>query len=77
MEQRVKQVLADFLGLAASRINDSIAASNNADWNSVTHMNICLALEQEFQITLDPAEMASMVSFRDIIEVVKKHVAHP
>jgi acyl carrier protein len=73
METRVKKVLADFLGLQANRVEDSIAASNTAAWDSVTHLNICLALEQEFDVSLSPEEMASMTSFREIVRVLNKH----
>jgi acyl carrier protein len=72
MEEKVKQILADFLGLDAAAIDDSIAMDNTESWDSLAHLNICLGLEQEFQVTFQPTEMEAMTSFYDIVQVLQE-----
>jgi acyl carrier protein len=72
MEQQIKRILADFLGLDPESIDDSIAMENTEAWDSLAHLNICVALEQEFQVSFAPQEMESMTSYYDIQQVLSE-----
>lgn len=71
MEERIKQLMADILNIAIDSIDESTAIDNVESWDSMNHLNICLAMEQEFDITLTVDEMETMVSLYDIIQVVE------
>ncbi|MBF0339975.1 MAG: acyl carrier protein [Magnetococcales bacterium] len=71
MELQIKQLMADFLNLDPERIDDSTAIENVAGWDSFNHLNLCLALEQEFSVTLDVAEMEAMTSYYDILQTIQ------
>lgn len=71
MEEQIKQVMADVLDLDLKAIDESTSKDNTESWDSLNHINLVAALEQEFDVSFDVSEMESMLSFYDIVEVVK------
>ena len=72
MEQQVKQVMADILGVDSDSIDVSTAKDSTASWDSLNHINLIVALEQEFQVSFDVTEIESMLSFSDILETLER-----
>jgi len=72
MEEQIRQILADVLGLDATTIDGSTSTDNTESWDSLAHINIVSALEQEYGITLDIDEIESMQSLYDIIEILDR-----
>lgn len=71
MEEQIKQLMADLLNLNPARIDDSTAMETVAGWDSFNHLNLCLALEQEFGITLAVHEMEEMTSYYEICRIIQ------
>ena len=74
IEQRVKELMSDILGLNPDEIEASTSMDNVAAWDSLNHLNLCLAMEQEFGIALEVEEIESMLSYRDILDIVLQKV---
>jgi acyl carrier protein len=72
LEQQVKQVMADILGVDRDSIDVSTAKDSTASWDSLNHINLIVALEQEFQVSFDVTEIESMLSFSDILETLER-----
>ena len=70
MEERVKQIMADVLDLDPHSINGDTAMDNVESWDSLTHINLCSSLEQDFQVSFTVTEMEAMLSYEDIIRVL-------
>ncbi len=71
MEEKVKQIMSDIFDLHAGAINESTSTDNIASWDSLHHINLVLALEEDFGVSLDVDEIEAMVSFGDILKVLK------
>jgi len=74
LEQRVRQIMADILHVDPARIDDSTSPDTVESWDSANHINLVLALEEEFGIAFDVSEIESMVSFSDIVHGVTAKV---
>ncbi len=74
MEAQIKQLMADILELDPTAIDESTAMDGVSAWDSFNHLNLCLAMEQEFSITFDVDEMESMVSFYDICQIIQAKI---
>jgi acyl carrier protein len=59
MNDRILRILSDTLGVAAQA---DTAMTNTPQWDSVAHLNVCLALEAEFGVTFSPEQMLAMNS---------------
>jgi acyl carrier protein len=44
------------------------------NWDSLNHMNLISALEEEFNISLDVDEISEMDTVKKVVETVDKHV---
>lgn len=69
-EQRVREVMASVFGIPAASIPADASADSIEQWDSLGHMNLCLAIEEEFGVSLDGAQVAAMTSFASIMEAV-------
>jgi acyl carrier protein len=70
LERQIKQLMGDLLNLDPARIDDNTAMETVDGWDSFNHLNLCLALEQEFGITLEVDEMEAMTSYYDICQII-------
>ena len=71
IETRVFEILADVLHLDASAFDPNASMDNTASWDSFNHISIVFALEEEFSISFEVAEMEAMLCVFDILEFVE------
>lgn len=72
MNQRVKQLVADVLGLEADAVGDDLSRDSADAWDSLNHLRIVTALEQEFAITLSMEEIQGAQSVGHLVEIVTR-----
>ena len=68
-ETLLKQVMATMLNVDASTINEDSSMDNVQSWDSLRHMNLVLALEEEFKVTI-PDEDAGNINSYKLIKLV-------
>jgi acyl carrier protein len=71
LEARVRQILAELLGLSIVEIDERTAFDRTPGWDSANHINLVVALEEEFGIALDVTEIDTMLTFPDIVSTVE------
>lgn len=72
METRIKQIMADALDLEPRAIDGDTTVDTLERWDSLTHINLCLSLEQDFQVSFTVDEMEAMLSYGDILRVLSE-----
>lgn len=68
-ENKLKQVMALVLNIDTSSINEASSMDNIKTWDSLGHMNLILALEDEFKVTIPDEDAGNITSFK-LIKVV-------
>lgn len=63
MEARIKKVLSDVLGVPETEITDDATPDTVESWDSLKHMNLLLALEEEFNIKFNDEENINLISY--------------
>lgn len=63
-EEQLKQVLADVLDLEASAIGETASVDTIEQWDSLKHLNLVLALEECFGVTLTEEQTVQILSYR-------------
>ena len=63
IDQRLRLVIADVLGVAPTAITDDASPATLEQWDSLRHMSLIVALEEEFDITLDDHALDESTSF--------------
>ena len=72
-EDRIRNVMAAVFNVPASEITDEASPHDIKGWDSLKHMNMVLALEEEFDIHFDEAEIPSLVNFSIIVATVRAY----
>ena len=62
----IQELVAATLGIPASQVTDELAFSEVAQWDSLNHVNLMLALEQALQTEIDEDLMVQLTSVRAI-----------
>lgn len=71
LEGAIKRVMADVLDLDVGSIREDMSAENVPTWDSANHIQLVLALEEEFSISFDVTEIEAMFSFLDIVQMIQ------
>ena len=71
MEDRVKEVMSDVFNIDVSLINNESSPDNIENWDSLKHMNLIIALEEEFEIEFDVGEIVDSMNFALILNILK------
>lgn len=75
MEDRVKKVMSEVLGLEIAKINNDTSVDTVDTWDSLRQMNLIVALEDEFDFEFDENEMTELTGFTIIVSSVSKKLA--
>lgn len=70
MEERVLSVLR--MVFKDNMINATCSQKNCAAWDSMNHLNLVVEIEIEFGISLEPEEIARMVDYAAVCEILKE-----
>jgi acyl carrier protein len=67
---RLSEIVAEVLRLPAHKVNDDLALANTENWDSLAHMELIAAIEQEFTVALSADDIVAMVSYAKIRSVL-------
>ena len=71
IEVRIKNVMSAVFDIPVDQIKDNSSADTIESWDSLKHMNLVVALEEEFEIEFKDDEIIEMMNYPLIIEVLK------
>ena len=74
MEEKIRQIMSQTFNVPLDQITDQTKVETIQSWDSLHHINLTLALEAEFKTTFTPEQIIGMVSFQEILEVLKQKV---
>ena len=67
---RVSEIVSDVLQVDGDAITPDSSPENVASWDSVQHLNLVLALEDEYGLQFLPEEMDQMKTVGEIAQLV-------
>lgn len=73
MEERIKEALSAVFNLPIEKI-DEVTPHTIEGWDSLTHLNMIAALEEEFDVSFEDTEIESMVSYDIIVATIQAYV---
>lgn len=66
---KIKQVMSTVFDVPVESITDDASSDTIENWDSLRHLNLILALEEEFGVSIPDEEVGNMVNFK-LIELV-------
>jgi acyl carrier protein len=74
MREKIKNVIKRTFNLM--NVSDDISRKNCEKWDSLNHVNLIVALEEEFDICIEPDDIALMISLKDIETILSRISTH-
>jgi len=63
---RLRKLLAEILRVSEELVTDATTLLNTETWDSFTHLELIMAIESEFGVSLSADDIAGMTSFAAI-----------
>ena len=74
VEERIKKVMSAVFEIPVEEINGNSSPDTIELWDSLKHLNLIVALEDEFEIVFEDGEIMEMINYALIeITVIEKH----
>jgi len=73
VEERVGKVFKETLNLDPAQYGDSLVYNEVEGWDSVGHMMVVAALEQEFDCMLEMDDILDMSSYRKAVASIRRY----
>ncbi len=74
MEDRIKAVVSAVLNISIDDINNDSSPDTIESWDSLKHMNLIVALEEEFEIIFDEEDFEDMLNFQLISLTIREKI---
>jgi len=74
MEEKLQKLMAEILKLNESAIKDSLEMKKTEGWDSLKHMELIVAFEQEFSIEFTVDEIVTMLNYQEIKRIILEKV---
>lgn len=72
MNDRVFKVISQVLNVPLTQINEESSPDSITGWDSLKHMNLVLALEEEFNVQFSEEQIVEMLNVTLVIEALKE-----
>jgi acyl carrier protein len=66
IEDRLTQTVAEVLGVTPDLLSEESSPSTISSWDSLSHLSLVIALEQEFGVNLSAEQVLAMRNMRSI-----------
>jgi acyl carrier protein len=77
MDDRIRDVLSAVFRLDPAGIGEDLSSDTLAAWDSLKHMQVVVALEQEFGVEFEDEEIPRLLSFRGIRTALRARQTAP
>ncbi|KAB2914703.1 MAG: acyl carrier protein [Bacteroidetes bacterium] len=67
MEDRVKEIMGAVFEVDPTTINETSSQDTIENWDSIRHMSLVVALEEEFGVQLTDDQIADMQSYKLVL----------
>lgn len=73
MEETIRQIFVDELGCEVAALTPESACGRIWAVSSLEMLGVVLALEDQFSITIDEADLPGIATFRDVVAYIRAH----
>ena len=72
-KEKYKELFKNALNIKDGTVIKELKYNDIEEWDSIGHMSLISALEEEFKISLDTDDIVNFSSFKKGIEILKKY----
>jgi acyl carrier protein len=72
-KKKYSEIFKTALNIDDDKFNENIKYNEVEEWDSIGHMTLVAALEEEYKITMETDDIIDFSSFKKGIEILKKY----
>ena len=72
MRNKLISIISDVLEIDQAEIDEDFEQSHAENWDSLNHLNLIISIEEQFDVSFEPEEIATMTSLKKIEEKLKE-----
>jgi acyl carrier protein len=76
LNDKIKAIMAAVFKVDIAEIKEEISAANFEKWDSLAHINLVVALEQEFEVRIPDDLVEDLLSFKLVELTVREALIH-
>lgn len=73
--ERLNKIFAEVFDNQALTVDDNTVAQDIDEWDSLTHMELVAAIEEEFGIEFEMKELQELSNVGRLVDVIMRHSA--
>jgi len=70
---KYKKIFQDSLNISPENFSDNLKYNDIPEWDSIGHMTLMAALEENYKISIDTDDIVDFSSFKKGIAILKKY----
>lgn len=70
MNDRVRHILGVVLEMPEQQIHEKLTAEDTSNWDSIRHLSLVMALEEEFDVSFSSDELTRLMSYQAIADAL-------
>ena len=75
IEKRIIFIMSEVFDINKDMIKNDSSTNNLVEWDSMNHMNLIVALEEEFKCDFDEDDIEIMVSFETVKTIIENKLS--
>jgi acyl carrier protein len=64
MENKIKEIMSVVLKVSITELDENSSPTTIPNWDSLGHMNLIVALEEEFGVQFDDEDMLNLLNYK-------------
>ncbi|MCA9242703.1 MAG: acyl carrier protein [Phycisphaerales bacterium] len=69
-QDKLREIVATVLEIDMTNVRGSMSRTQTKQWDSLNHLNICVAVGQEFQVEISAEEMTRIQRVADLARLL-------
>ena len=74
LAERIKKVMSAVFEIPVEQIQNKSSPDTIASWDSLKHMNMVIALEEEFNISFSDNDTVSLIIYKLILNITRSYL---
>ena len=74
MEKKLAKIFSNIFKVDENKITDIVSPDNLENWDSLSHMDLVVSIEEEFSIRFSSDEIIEMKNFKMIKELLASKI---
>ena len=74
IDNKIKNIMSAVFEIPIQEINDESSMDTIISWDSLKHINLVIALEEEFEMEFEEVDIPKIINYKIIKEVISSNV---